>query len=630
MSETPKGWYSQSGVKRLVACNPLHNNPLTTRDDMVRAVKDMVAPLKRWYSPGGARLQIGVSSAHYDIAAAELEGFSRPLWGLIPLAAGGEEFPDLDIYLNGIESGTDPKNPEYWGALKGTDQRMVEMAAFGLALLMIPDQIWSPLTRQTQQNLTRWLTMINDYPTADNNWRFFRVLVNLGLKNVGEPYSKSHLAFDFARLDEFYLSDGWYTDGNWHQLDYYIPFAMHFYALLVSKLAADDFPAQAERYRARASEFAQGFQYWFANDGSSAPFGRSMTYRFSQGAFWSAAAFADVEVLPWPRVKGLLLRHLRWWSQQPITERDGILTVGYAYPNLLVSEQYNAPGSPYWALKAFTALAVAPDHPFWAAKEEPAEELPDGTVTIEPAGFIARRAEGAATLLNAGQDGREHRENAAKYGKFAYSSAFTFSVGSDHSPANRLERHAFDSTMAISFDGKAWYPRAIITDGGIKDGLAYGIWQPRPGVTIESWLGFANPGWHIRIHQITSDTEFEMLETGFAIDRTKDEQTGIEETYDVSNGAVWIRTAFGTSAIIDLSEARAGKAIRAWPNTNLRFPKTAIPQLLTTVETGKHTFVSAVFGKMGENELTSAPELPAVMSTLASKLGVSPKIPRFP
>ena len=57
-------------------------------------------------------------------------------------------------------------------------------------------------------------------------------------------------------------------------------------------------------------------------------------------------------------IKGIVLRHLRWWLKQPIFDRDGILSVGYSYPNLAMAEDYNAPGSPYWGLKTLLVLAL--------------------------------------------------------------------------------------------------------------------------------------------------------------------------------------------------------------------------------------------------------------------------------
>lgn len=78
-----------------------------------------------------------------------------------------------------------------------------------------------------------------------------------------------------------------------------------------------------------------------------------MTYRFACGGFWAGLAFADDEALPWGEIKGLYLQHLRWWAKKPIADRDGVLSIGYAYPQLTMSESYNSAGSPYWAFKAF-------------------------------------------------------------------------------------------------------------------------------------------------------------------------------------------------------------------------------------------------------------------------------------
>ena len=37
-------------------------------------------------------------------------------------------------------------------------------------------------------------------------------------------------------------------------------------------------------------------------------------------------------------VKGIVLRHLRWWQTQPdIWSPSGTLTIGYTYPNMYVS-----------------------------------------------------------------------------------------------------------------------------------------------------------------------------------------------------------------------------------------------------------------------------------------------------
>ncbi|MGO8462910.1 DUF2264 domain-containing protein, partial [Rhizobium ruizarguesonis] len=76
----------------------------------------------------------------------------------------------------------------------------------------------------------------------------------------------------------------------------------------------------------------------FAADWAAIPFGLSLTYRFACAGFWSALAFADVEALPLGEVKHLCLQHLRWWKDKPIADLDGVLSIGFGYPNLLMSE----------------------------------------------------------------------------------------------------------------------------------------------------------------------------------------------------------------------------------------------------------------------------------------------------
>lgn len=58
-------------------------------------------------------------------------------------------------------------------------------------------------------------------------------------------------------------------------------------------------------------------------------------------SFWGALAYAGVDLpepLTWGMVKGIVLRHLRYWQTQPdIWSSSGTLTIGYSYPNMYVS-----------------------------------------------------------------------------------------------------------------------------------------------------------------------------------------------------------------------------------------------------------------------------------------------------
>jgi hypothetical protein len=577
----------------------LSNNPLITRTDLQRLVRDLFDPLVTHFSPGRARVQLGETGAIFSSREAELEGFARPLWALAPLAAGGGAFDHWDFYQQGLTNGANPEHPEYWGNDEGNARQMhVEMAALGLALALVPDEVWTPLCAEAQRNLASWLGQIYNAPLWPNNWQFFRVLVHLGLKKVGAERDRAPVEASLQKLESYYLGDGWYGDGADGGRDYYIPFAMQFYALLYARLAERDDTERAARFRERAALFAQEFIHWFAADGAALPFGRSLTYRFACGAFWGALAFADVEALPWPVIKGLAMRHLRWWLRQPIFTDTGLLSIGYTYPNLNMAEQYNSPGSPYWALKFFLPLALPDEHPFWIAEEAPLPESGAISVQKQP-GFVVCRDEPAEHVfaLAHAQSGtwlrpaNWLRHGSAKYCKFAYSTLFGLSVpgGSDG-----LQFGAFDSMLALSDGGDYWRVRDGSVEQSLEGQVLYSRWESWPDVKIETWL-LPDLPWHVRVHRLTTERKLHAAEGGFAAPGSDDvllaggsseAQVGFAKTI-APPCAVGIRDLFGK---------RKGAIILPLPNTNLLFPKSSLPTLISKHEPGEHWLICAVLG----------------------------------
>ncbi|GAA0979727.1 DUF2264 domain-containing protein [Acrocarpospora macrocephala] len=581
-------------------------------------VRELVAPLLPRFSSGRARLRLGGNAAHYPDAAAELESFARPLWGLAPLAAGGGAFEHWDLWREGLANGTDPGHPEYWGAVTDIDQRLVETAAIGLALALAPETIWDPLTGRQRDAVATWLQNAMTVKAVENNWQFFPVLVGLGLKRIGVEAAPVAERLDL--LESYGVGAGWYSDGRNPQRDYYIPFAMHYYALIYAALGDD--PARACRLKERAAMFAHDFQHWFTADGAAVPYGRSMTYRFAQGAFWGALAFADVEALPWEVVKGHLLRHVRWWLSHPIQDGSGLLTIGYAYAQPHLAEQYNAPGSPYWALKAFLPLALPETHAFWQAGETAAPPLPVTSTQPDPGVTLMRCEEGRqVVMLTSSQHHNWVRHGAAKYTKFAYSTAFGFSV-----PAGTwgLEQGAFDSTLALSDDGDHWRPCEIPQDPSAHAGLHYFRWNPWPDVDIETWL-IAYAPWHVRIHRVRSDRTLQTAEGAFALNR--DVRCHRTET---GPGHARLLSPAGLCQIEDLapSPARRGELVAALPGTNVMAPRTTIPTLLAELAPGEHWLACAVLALSDPPVEWANP--PSLTHTLAEQDPVAARLIRSP
>jgi hypothetical protein len=589
---------------RLLAAHPMFGNPLTSRDDVARAAVDLFTPLLPYFSEGGARVQLNAAGAVYDMTAAELEGFARPLWGLAPLAAGGIAMEHWELFRRGLANGTDPEHPEYWGDVRERDQRLVELAAIGLAMRLVPEHIWEPLDERSKGNVAAYLLKARTRGYVDNNWKFFRVLVDLGLLHCGIEHDRSLTTDYLDEMEPYCLGDGWYRDGPVSRVDHYVPFALHFYGLIYAA-ASDDEP-RAARYRERARQFAGDIRHWYADDGAALPFGRSQTYRFAAAGFWGALAYADLEALPWGEIKGYYLRHLRWWAHRPIADRDGVLSVGYAYPNLLISESYNSACSPYWAMKAFLPLALPADHPFWLAEEAPAPRF-EAPVPLPKPGMVATHSPGTITVLASGQHHERMRGAAEKYAKFVYSTRYGFSVEADD---RNYDWAALDGMIGFSDDGMHFRMRETVDEALIAGELLYSRWRPWPDVKVETWLVPAGH-WHIRLHSIDTPRPLHSTEGGFAVKRAD----FFADPILAEAGHAMVTAAEDVSVIRDLSAGtpRQGRVQPAIANTNLMHAKTYVPQLLGNVPSGTTVLAMAAMAlPHGDVARTSAEVVPAL------------------
>lgn len=529
----------------------------------------------------------------------------------------------------------------------------------------------------------------------NTNWLWFRVFANLALKKNGAKFSQARLDADIAHLDTFYRGDGWSNDGpeGIHQMDYYSSsFAIQVLQLVYSKLAGEDDPARAAEFRKRAQMAALDLAHYYDREGRAIPFGRSVTYRFAMVAFWGALAFADVELpapLTWGMVKGIVMRHLRWWqTQHDMWTSSGTLTIGYSYPNMYLAENYNSPASAvcltfvlffslpveslllrlltdprqYWACLAFMCLAVPETHPFWTSEEEQAWPALPVIKPLKHPGHIMSYLGDHCMLLSSGQAcSYPMKGTHAKYGAFAYSSAFGYSVPTG---LFSLEQYALASQLGFSDDGgEYWKTRRLCQYAGIEtrggDGVPVlvSLWKPFPDVTVKTILvppREDTPNWHLRLHHIdaagrdvmTADGAFAIRNlhsvTGRNLD-PYDPATGegsfprIIGNYDLNTPDGWstgregaFAAVIGVGAVgikaLEADTERSANLVNADCNSNLVEARTVIPTLQNTVKKGQSGwFVTAVYARPAVDGLTPASYLdgwekpPAVPSWLASE-----------
>ncbi|KAJ7797497.1 hypothetical protein B0H14DRAFT_3114331 [Mycena olivaceomarginata] len=508
---------------------------------------------------------------HYDEAAAQLEGFSRPIWGLASFLAGGGDYAGTQRWVDGFTNGCDPSHEEFWGDMRDKDQRMVECSAIGFSIAVAREKLWDPLSAEAKANVERWLGGMNDKEMPNTNWLWFRVFANLGLSKAGSSrFDAKRMKADLDHLDTFYIGDGWSRDGpeGVVQLDYYSSsFAIQFAQLAYSKIAAAEDPVRCEEYRNRARQFALDFIHYFDAEGRAIPFGRSLTYRFAMSSFWGALAFADVELpapLTWGVVKGLQLRNIRYWAKQAgAYSPDRTLTIGYCYPQPQYDRKLQFPRLPILT------------HPFWTAKEEPYPAALLNTVKALKHPFhIATNLGGHTYILSSGQQcSYPVKQGPAKYGKLAVP------VGS-----GTLEELGGDNTLALSDDsGETWKCRRDTREArleGPAPGWLRSMWYPWNDVAIETWLVPPTADallWHLRVHRIRTARALTSAEGGFAIYGQREDGRALEPVGG---------EAFGTLAEAGIARAasragqRKGTALRTDANSNLMVARAVLPTLI--------------------------------------------------
>jgi hypothetical protein len=232
-------------------------------------------------------------------------------------------------------------------------------------------------------------------------------------------------------------------------------------------------------------------------------------------------------------------------------------------------------------------------------------------------------------LLSSGQAcGYAMKGTHAKYGKFAYSSAYGYSVPPG---AYTLEQFALDSTLGLSDDdGEVWKTRRICEEARIEyhDDLPvlFSIWKPFRDVKITTWLlpsTECHPNWHIRVHKIeagrevmTADGSFAIYNVGkqhgralrqydasihegtfpklignYDLDANQGSAPGSEGAFAVSKGAVGI-------ADLEPYSDRTAMIVNADPNSNLYESRTVIPTLRHTIKVGETKwYVTGVYAK---------------------------------
>lgn len=316
-------------------------------------------------------------TAGYD-EMTHLEAVGRTLAGVAPWLA----LPDDDTeegklrkqmreeVLKGLKNAVDPNSPDKLNFTKHA-QPIVDAAYVVHAFLRAPKALWEPLDEVTKKRFLESFKALRDRTGAYNNWLLFTGLTESFLLQQGEKADQFRLRISKNKIQEWYVGDGWYSDGSKFSMDYYNSYVLNpmmvamLETLVPLRWASQKEYEQALRRMIRHAEFCERI---IGPDGTYPAFGRSVTYRTA--AFQSLADVALREKLP-SFIKPAQVRcaltavHRNMYEGDQNFDKNGWLVLGFNGHQPEVADGYTSTGSLYMATLSFLPLGLPADNPFW-------------------------------------------------------------------------------------------------------------------------------------------------------------------------------------------------------------------------------------------------------------------------
>lgn len=430
------------------------------RDEMMRAADELVVGAHAASTPSGAMFSAPVR------AEDRLEGFARSFLLASIRIAGSDGQPEAWClhYRDALAAGVAEGGPDAWPLPTDHGQVSVEATAIAVALHVSRPWIWDTLAPAVQQRLLDWLQ--GEHWCADNNHVLFGALCQAFCLREGRTVDAAPIWAALDRIEEWYVGDGWYTDGDGRRFDHYNAWTFHLYPFWLLDLLDPEGVRTAPRrelYRQRLRRFCEGYRHLFATDGSMVGIGRSLIYRFGVLApFWVAEIEGCSPLAPGET--GALAHRVIAHFLERGAVAEGLLTLGWHGPHASVLQSYNTPGSPLWAAKGFLGLLLPKEHRAWAGATTAPTSSAAPVVHAGPQWLTwSHPGDGIVRLLNMGSDGHPAVDDPL-YRRSLYSS----------------------STLPVFEPG--WVDQGVGPLGGQHRGRVAGVVRPDSGAERSRWL----------------------------------------------------------------------------------------------------------------------------------------------
>lgn len=375
---------------QMSAAKKKEKKEVAEREFWCGALYDMAKPILLPMSEGKLKVEMELELSpawnNRDPNVTYMEAFGRLMMGLAPWlalpdddTAEGKQRKELKEWsLKSLANAVDPKNTDYLG-WRGHGQVLVDAAFLAFGLLQAYDALWVPLDEVTKQRYIEEFTQLRRINPPYNNWLLFSATVETFLNKANASGDDYRIVSALRKINEWYVGDGWYSDGTHFAFDYYNSFVIQPMYVVCLEQATKRIPGfvpkkMYETGVKRMQRFGSLLERMISPEGTFPVFGRSITYRAAvlQPLGLLALRGELPQELTNGQVRAAMTAVLKnMFSDKRNYNGKGYLILGFNGSQPNVSDYYTNNGSLYLTSLGFLPLGLPASHPFWTDEAQP-------------------------------------------------------------------------------------------------------------------------------------------------------------------------------------------------------------------------------------------------------------------
>ena len=194
---------------------------------------------------------------------------------------------------------------------------------------------------------------------------------------AGKEPDKTRMYDIVNRINNFYVGDGWYSDGPKFDMNYYNSFVIHPMLIEILETMENnniEVPISSKLAIERMQQFNVFMERLISPEGTFPAFGRSITYRMAafQTLALSAWKYGLPKNLTYGGVRNALTKVLNnMFKIKENFNEGGFLTLVFVGHQPYIADKYSNNGSTYITALIFLVLGLPSSHEFWTEPPKP-------------------------------------------------------------------------------------------------------------------------------------------------------------------------------------------------------------------------------------------------------------------